>query len=47
MEMDGPRKALPCQSGSVDAMKDSIIRILEGGKAAFKSRQEKYGIALR
>lgn len=47
MAMDGPRKALPCQSGSVDAMKDSIIRILEGGKAAFNSRQVKYGTALR
>jgi DNA repair ATPase RecN len=47
MEMDGPRKALPCQSGSVDAMKESIIRLLEGGKAAFNSRQTKYGSALR
>jgi hypothetical protein len=47
MEMDGPRKALPCQSGSVDAMKDAIIRLLEGGKAAFKGRQHRYGNALR
>ncbi len=28
MEMDGPRQALPCQSGSVDGMKDAIIRLL-------------------
>jgi DNA repair ATPase RecN len=47
MEMEGPRKALPCRSGSVDAMKESIITLLEGGKAAFKSRQEKYGASLR
>ena len=47
MEMDGPRKALPCQAGSVDDMKDAIIKILEGGKAAFKSRQQRYGDALR
>jgi len=47
MEMDGPRKAKPCESGSVDAMKEAIIKILEGGKAAFNSRQEKYGNALR
>jgi hypothetical protein len=47
MEMDGPRKASPSQSGSVDEMKDSIIRILEGGKAAFVSRQQRYGSALR
>jgi DNA repair ATPase RecN len=47
MEMDGPRKALPCQKGSVDAMREPIIRLLEGGKEAFKSRQEKYGNALR
>lgn len=47
MEMDGPRKALPCQAGSVDEMKGAIIKILEGGKAAFKSRHERYGNALR
>lgn len=47
MEMDGPRKALPCQAGSVDDMKDAIIKILEGGKAAFNSRQQRYGNALR
>ena len=47
MEMDGPREARPCQSGSVDLMKDSIIKILEGGKAAFNSRQARYGGALR
>jgi DNA repair ATPase RecN len=47
MEMDGPRQALPCQSGSVDGMKDAIIRLLEGGKEAFKGRQHRYGNALR
>lgn len=47
MEMDGPRMALPCQSGTVDQMKDAIIRLLEGGKAAFNSRQHRYGNALR
>ncbi len=47
MEMEGPRRALPCKSGSVEEMKGPIITILEGGKAAFKSRQEKYGAALR
>jgi len=47
MEMDGPRKALPCQSGTVDAMKESIIKLLEGGRAAFRSRQDKYGISPR
>jgi DNA repair exonuclease SbcCD ATPase subunit len=47
MEMDGPRKARPCQCGSVDAMREPIIKLLEGGKEAFRSRQEKYGNALR
>lgn len=47
MEMDGPRKARPCRSGSVDALKEPIITLLEGGKAAFNRRQEKYGAALR
>ena len=47
MEMDGPRKARPCQRGSVDAMREPIIKLLEGGKEAFRSRQEKYGNALR
>jgi DNA repair ATPase RecN len=47
MEMDGPRKARPCERGSVDAMKEPIIKLLEGGKEAFKSRQDKYGDALR
>ncbi len=47
MEMDGPRKARPCERGSVDAMKEQIIKLLEGGKEAFKSRQDKYGEALR
>ena len=47
MEMDGPRKARPCQRGSVESMRDPIITLLEGGKEAFRSRQEKYGTALR
>ena len=47
MEMDGPRKAEACQKGSVDDMRKPIIDLLEGGKEAFKSRQEKYGNALR
>lgn len=47
MEMDGPRRACPCSRGSVEAMKNAIIKLLEGGKEAFKSRQEKYGTALR
>jgi DNA repair ATPase RecN len=47
MEMDGPRNALPCESGSVDAMKESIIKLLEGGKEAFMSRQAKYGFSDR
>lgn len=46
MEMEGPRKARPCQSGNVDEMKDAIIHILEGGKDAFNSRQQRYGAAL-
>ncbi len=47
MEMDGPRKAQPCRRGSVDEMREPIITLLEGGKEAFRSRQEKYGNALR
>jgi len=43
MEMDGPRSARPCDRG-VDAMR---IRSPAAGrcKEAFKSRQEKYGLA--
>lgn len=46
MEMDGPRTALPARVGDVDERKDDIIRILEGGKEAFRNRQAKYGTAL-
>lgn len=46
MEMDGPRKALPCRYGTVDEMKDDIIQILEGGKDAFKTRHDRYSTAL-
>jgi ABC-type transport system involved in cytochrome bd biosynthesis fused ATPase/permease subunit len=47
MEMDGPRKARPCQRGAVDSMREPIIQLLEGGKEAFRSRQEKYGNVLQ
>ena len=46
MEMAGPRQALPSRSGDVEQMKGDIIRILEGGKEAFRSRQARYGAAL-
>ncbi|MGD9691419.1 MAG: AAA family ATPase [Phycisphaerales bacterium] len=46
MEMDGPRKAAPCGAGTVDERKADIIRILEGGKEAFKTRHERYAAAL-
>lgn len=47
MEMEGPRRALPCRSGNVEEMKTDIIRILEGGKEAFKTRHQRYATALR
>lgn len=47
MEMDGPRKAAPCGAGTVDDMKADIIKILEGGKEAFKTRHDRYASALR
>lgn len=46
MEMDGPRRAVPCRDGSVDERRDDIIRILEGGREAFRSRQDRYGSAV-
>ena len=46
MEMDGPRKARPARVGDVDQMKGDIIRILEGGRDAFRNRHDRYGAAL-
>lgn len=46
MEMDGPRKARPARVGDVDQMKDDIIKILEGGRDAFRHRHVRYGAAL-
>ncbi len=46
MEMDGPRKARPARGGDVDQVKDDIIKILEGGRDAFRSRHVRYGAAL-
>lgn len=46
MEMDGPRRAVPCRVGSIDDRKDDIIKILEGGRQAFRSRQDRYGAAV-
>ena len=46
MEMNGPRKAQPAGAGDVDQMKDAIIKILEGGRQAFRHRYDRYGAAL-
>lgn len=46
MEMSGPRTALPCASGTVDERREDIIKILEGGRDAFRSRGERYGDAV-
>lgn len=46
MEMDGPRRARPARAGDVDQMKDAIIKILEGGREAFRNRHDRYGAAL-
>lgn len=45
MEMDGPSRASPSRSGTVDEMKEDVIRILEGGREAFQQRQTRYGRA--
>jgi hypothetical protein len=43
MEMEGPSRASPSRSGSVEEMKEDVIRILEGGREAFQQRQARYG----
>lgn len=46
MEMDTPRSVRsPCH-GSVDEMKEHILRLLEGGASAFMRRQQQYGSLL-
>jgi energy-coupling factor transporter ATP-binding protein EcfA2 len=42
MEMATPRTARAPDHGSVDEMKEQILRLLEGGAEAFRSRQQRY-----
>lgn len=47
MEMDTPRSARAPSSGSVDDMKEHIVRLLEGGIEAFRCRQVRYHSLLK
>lgn len=47
MEVVGSTSARIHSQGDVDEMKTEIISLLEGGKEAFKQRQQRYGAALR
>ncbi len=42
MQMETPLAAAPPISGAVDEVKEHILNLLEGGKEAFRQRQEKY-----
>jgi len=42
MRMESPMMAAPPTVGSVDEVKEHILTLLEGGKDAFRRRQEKY-----
>jgi ABC-type glutathione transport system ATPase component len=42
MEMATPRTARAPAHGSVDQMKEHILRLLEGGAEAFRCRQQRY-----
>lgn len=42
MQMETPLTAAPPIGGGVDEVKEHILNLLEGGKEAFKQRQDKY-----
>lgn len=42
MQMATPLTAAPAIAGGVDEVKEHILNLLEGGKEAFKQRQDKY-----
>lgn len=42
MSMNTPRRAAPPMQGTVDAAKQSILRLLEGGVEAFRLRGQRY-----
>jgi hypothetical protein len=43
MNMASPRKAAPPRTGPLDARKDDILHLLEGGREAFERREARYG----
>lgn len=43
MAMDGPDHAILSGEGTVDAMREEIVDLLEGGRDAFELRSRKYG----
>lgn len=46
MKMENPNQAAAPEAGSIDAVKDKILNLLEGGAEAFRLRQSKYGSLL-
>jgi ATPase subunit of ABC transporter with duplicated ATPase domains len=42
MQMQSPTQAAPAVTGSVDAVKEHILTLLEGGADAFRKRQQRY-----
>ncbi len=46
MQMETPLTVAPPVTGPVDEVKEHILNLLEGGKEAFKQRQEKYQVLL-
>ncbi len=47
MEMESPKAARMPMQGSVDDMKEHILRLLEGGIEAFRSRHQRYTSLLK
>jgi DNA repair ATPase RecN len=46
MKMENPNQAAIPDVGNIDAVKDKILNLLEGGAEAFRLRQAKYGTLL-
>jgi ABC-type cobalamin/Fe3+-siderophores transport system ATPase subunit len=47
MHMEKPTKAAVPRSGDLEARKEDILELLEGGKEAFEHREQRYGSLLK
>ena len=47
MDMETPKRAAQPRIGNLDASKQDILKLLEGGKEAFALREQVYGKLLK